>query len=157
MRKMASIYQRRGKLYICAVHQTDNHVAVDEDDAIVVDGVDPAAAAAALLKCFERAQVNFPFPGIDYKISKMYRLAGVSSQSAFTKIAKSVSADWSNGAITLTPLDNRGPRFGYYYINKPGHVMRNIDDYDPVTIETRDDDPNLGNAIYQSIDMSTIT
>jgi hypothetical protein len=108
--KRASIYERKGKIYVRSSSQTTTGLWMGNAHALAVDGEDISAIGSAIRECLMASRENIAHPSSFTNIfNPTLKLAGVRSYSAFAKLAKLVQVSTCDDkVITFTPMKNGG-------------------------------------------------
>lgn len=139
MSKLASVYERKGKLYVSASHKTEAGFWVSDPSISVVDQGDEASVREVIVVALAASKNSITTPPRDADhISPLLEAARVSSWSTFSKLAKHVDIHLKDGVIEITPYKNMG----------------GSDGFDPMTanvITIREGDSKLGSAVLEAI------
>ena len=91
MSKLATIYQRKGLLFVVASHKTQAGFWVADTETQVVDSTDKDDLQRAIVSALARSREGVPTPARDANLTaSLLDAAKVSSWSTFAKLAKCV-------------------------------------------------------------------
>lgn len=119
MGRLASIYLRKGKLFVSASHKTEAGFWVADDQNSVVENGDEASVQDAVIEALARSKNGVPTPPRDADlVSSLLAAANVSTWSTFAKLAKCVDVHLGDGELEITPYRNMGGSDGYEPISE---------------------------------------
>jgi hypothetical protein len=106
--RAATIYERKGRLYIHSSSQTTAGVWIINAPVLAVDKKDIDEVGRALSECLAASRAGVPHPkSFTNLFGPVLSLAGVKSLSTFVKSARCVEVETSDGAtVTLIPTRN---------------------------------------------------
>lgn len=114
MSKLATIYQRKGLLFVSASHETEAGFWVADTEVEIVDPIDEQGLEKAIVNALARSREGVPTPARDANhITSLLKAANVSSWSTFAKLAKSVDVFAKEGELEITPYRNMGGSEGF--------------------------------------------
>jgi hypothetical protein len=139
MKKNASVDLREGRVFIRSLAKTESGFHIGDGPVLVFSDSDVARIGPALLAALHASRSGVPDPvrGAEPG-AELYAAAGVKSLREYSKGAKSVSAHWEDGRITLIPWRNEGVHDGFV----------------PLTgrdLEIADTSPELGAAVIAAL------
>ena len=142
MSKSATIYRRKGALFVAASHKTEAGFWVADQETLVVEAGDESGIQRAVVEALASSRNGVPTPAPDADlISSLLSKAGVSSWSTFSKIAKCVDVHLADGRLQVTPYRNMG----------------GSDGFDPMTdkaVELPEGSPDLGKAVLAAFEVA---
>ncbi|WP_137865122.1 MULTISPECIES: hypothetical protein [unclassified Sphingomonas] len=142
MSKSATIYRRKGVLFIAASHKTEAGFWIADQETSVVEGGDESGIQKAVAAALVSSRSGVPTPAPDANlIGSLLSKAGVSSWSTFSKIARCVDVHLKDGRIQVTPYRNMGGSEGF----------------DPMTdnvLELPEGSPDLGKAVLAAFEVA---
>jgi len=113
--KAATIYERKGKLYVHSSSKTTTGVWVINPPALAVEKEDTGEVGRAVRECLAASREGVSHPkSFTNLFDPVLNLAGVKSFATFVKSAKCVEVETSDdGAVTLIPTRNEGVDDGF--------------------------------------------
>jgi hypothetical protein len=113
--KAATIYERKGKLYVHSSSKTTAGVWVINAPVLAIDKEDTGEVGRALRACLEASREGVPHPkSFTNLFDPVLDLASVKSFGTFVKSAKCVELETSDDAtVTLIPTRNEGVDDGF--------------------------------------------
>ena len=127
MSKLASIYQRKGSLFVSAYHKTEAGFWVANTETETVEPHDKVGLEKAIMNALARSREGVPTPARNANhTASLLDAAKVSSWSTFAKLAKSVDVFAKDGVFEITPYQNLGGSDGFEPMT--GSVIHLADD-----------------------------
>lgn len=113
--KVATIYERKGKLYLHSSSKTTAGVWVINAPVLAVDKEDAGEVGRSIKECLAASGEGVPHPrSFTNLFDPVLDLAGVKSFGTFVKSAKCVGVEMSDGAsVMLVPTRNEGFQGGF--------------------------------------------
>jgi hypothetical protein len=113
--KLATIYERKGKVYVHSSSRTTAGIWIINAPVLAVDASDMAGVGSAVRRCLAASREGVPHPqSFERLFDPVLILAGVKSFNTFVKSAKCVEAEARDDAsLTLTPTRNEGVDGGF--------------------------------------------
>ena len=113
--KAATIYERKGKLYVHSSSKTTAGVWVINPPVLAVEKEDAGKVGRALKECLAASREGVPHPkSFTNLFDPVLDLAGVKSFGTFMKSAKCIEVETSDDAtVTLLPTRNEGVEEGF--------------------------------------------
>jgi hypothetical protein len=113
--KAATIYERKGKLYIHSSSKTTAGVWVINAPVLAVDKEDTGAIGRAIRECLAASREGVPHPkSFASLFNPVLDLAGVKSFATFVKSAKCVEIETIDVAVVMfIPTRNEGVKDGF--------------------------------------------
>jgi hypothetical protein len=140
MSKLAVIHRRKGALFVAASHKTEAGFWVEDTRTAVVESGDEDGIQTAVVEALARSQNGIPTPARDADlVGSLLSAAGVSSWSAFAKLARCVDVHLKDGRLEITPYRNKGGSDGFV----------------PMTdrsVKLPEDSPELGKAVLAALE-----
>ena len=142
MSKLASVYRRKGVLFVVASHKTEAGFWVGDAKIAVVESGDEGGILTAVAEALALSRNNVPTPPRDADlVGSLLATAGVSSWNTFAKLAKCVDVHLKDGRLEITPYRNMGGRNGF----------------DPMTdrsVRLTEGSPDLGKAVLAALEVA---
>jgi len=117
MSSLASVYARRGSIYVAPSSKTEAGFWVEHGpyfaEAEADARAEPMTLARHVLAALAASRVGMPTPPRDELRSRLPEFAGVKSYATFMRGAQLVTVSRENETITLTPTSNGGARTGF--------------------------------------------
>jgi len=114
MNKLAAIYERKGRLFVTASHQTKAGFWVDDEEVACLDQPTHDELGCAIEKALDRSQNGVPTPPPDARTDKpLLAAAGVGSWGTFMKMAQHVGVFNDGRSLKVTPYRNLGGKGGF--------------------------------------------
>ena len=128
--KAATIYERKGMLYVHSSSKTTAGIWMITPPVLAVVKHDTAGVGRAIRECLSASREGVPHPKVFTDLfTPVLNLAGVKSIGTFGKLAKCVEAEMDDGArVTLTPTRNGGSREGFVPLPDKALVALNSDE-----------------------------
>jgi hypothetical protein len=124
MEKLASIYLRKGKIFISASHKTEAGFWIADDQSVVVENSDESGICEAVGAALARSKHDVPTPPRDANLVRpLLAAANVSSWSTFAKLAKYVNVHLGDGELEITPYRNMGGSDGFEPITESAVML----------------------------------
>jgi hypothetical protein len=113
--KAATIYERKGKLYVHSSSKTTAGVWVINAPALIVDKANVGELGHAIRECLAASREGVSHPSsLANLFDPVLDLAGVRSFGTFVKLAKCVEVETNDGVTaTLIPTRNEGADDGF--------------------------------------------
>jgi hypothetical protein len=113
-RKIASIQERRGAIFVSAEHQTQAGFWIGDDQIAILSNPAPQELASAIKHALERSQSGVPTPPPNVRLDgPLLKAAKVSSWKTFVQSAKHVEVCQSADGFKVTPYRNLGAKEGF--------------------------------------------
>ena len=142
MSKLATIYRRKGTLFVAASHKAEAGFWVADKKTAVVESNNEGDIQSAVVEALARSQDGVPTPARDADlVGSLLAEAGVSSWSTFFKLAKCVDVHLKDGKLEITPYRNMG----------------GSDGFDPMidkAVELPEGSPDLGKAVLAAFEIA---
>lgn len=142
MSKLATVYRRKGSLFVAASHKTEAGFWVADKETVVVNSNDEAEVQSAVVGALSRSQNSVPTPTRDADlVGSLLSAAGVSSWSTFFRLAKCADVHLRDGRLEITPYRNMG----------------GSDGFDPMidkAVELPEGSPDLGKAVLAALEIA---
>lgn len=117
--KMASLYVRRGQIYICACHKTRAGFWIADSNVATVDAAHFDACQSLLAQALSNSRSDLADPLRDARHDlPLLTAAKASSWSAFARGTKLVQIVLDNGTLEITPCANLGSHKGFVPIQE---------------------------------------
>ncbi len=114
MSKLATIYQRKGSLFVSASHKTEAGFWVADAEVKIVDPADEFGLKKAIDNALARSLEGVPTPARDANLTaSLLNAANVSSWDTFSKMAKCVDVFATESLFEITPYQSVGGSGGY--------------------------------------------
>jgi hypothetical protein len=114
MKKLAAIYERKGRLFVTASHQTKAGFWVDDEHVVCLNQPTHDELGRAIKMALDRSQNGVATPPPDARIEKpLLAAAGVGSWATFMKLSQHVSVFSDGGSLKVTPHRNLGSKGGF--------------------------------------------
>ena len=128
--KVATIYERKGKLYVHSSSKTTAGVWVFNAPVLAVDKEDADEVGRSIRECLAASREGVPHPkSFTNLFDPVLDLAGVKSLGTFVKSAKCVEVETSDGAVvTLIPTRNGGVDDGFAPLPNKSEVALGSDE-----------------------------
>lgn len=141
--KSATIYERKGKLYVHSSSKTTAGVWIINTLALTVDRNDVGGIGRSIKECLEASREGVPHPkSFTNLFDPVLDLADVRSFSTFVKSAKCVEVEMVNDeTVVLIPTRNEGAEDGFTPLSNKIQADLGSDD-------------TLGSAAISALDLS---
>lgn len=128
--KEATIYERKGMLYIYASSKTTVGVLMIDPPVFAIAKDNTNEVGRTIRERLLASREGVPHPKVPTNLfAPVLNLAGVKSVAAFAKLAKCVHASTDDGVeVTLTPTRNGGSREGFVPLPDKAVVALNADE-----------------------------
>lgn len=128
--KAATIYERKGKLYVHSLSKTITGVWVINDPVLAVDQEEFGEVGRSIRACLAASREGIAHPKVFANLfNSVLDIAGVKSFSTFLKSAKCVEVEASDGAVvTLIPTRNEGIDDGFTPLSSRAEVTAGSDE-----------------------------
>lgn len=114
MKKLAAVYERKGKLFVTASHQTKAGFWVEDEHVACLNQPTHDELGRAIEQALDRSQNGVPTPLPDTRIDKpLLAAAGVGSWATFMKLSQYVSVVSDGSSLKVTPHRNLGSKGGF--------------------------------------------
>jgi hypothetical protein len=114
MEKLASIYERKGEIFVTAAHQTKAGFWIDDDRVVSLTQSTPEELGGAVELALALSRNDVPTPPPNQQIGKpLLEAAGVGSWATFMRLSKLVSISMDGDVLKATPYRNLGGRGGF--------------------------------------------
>jgi len=118
MTRRASIYERLGRVYICASHKTEAGFWIDDEFVEALDLDRSERIVEAVVSALNRSKGSVPTPSPSTSlVGSLLKSAGVKSWGVFEKSARYVGVTEIGDQITVEPTANLGARGGFVPIS----------------------------------------
>jgi hypothetical protein len=114
MEKLASIYERKGALFVTAAHQTKAGFWIDDDRVVSLNQSTPEELGRAVEFALALSRSGVPTPPPAQRIDRpLLEAAGVGSWATFMKLSTLVSISMDGDVLKATPYRNLGGKGGF--------------------------------------------
>jgi len=114
MKKLAAIYERKGKLFVTASHQTKAGFWIDDEHVVCLSQPTHDELGRAIEMALDRSQNGVPTPPPNARMDKpLLAAAGVGSWAKFMKSSQHVSVVSDGVSLKVTPHRNLGSKEGF--------------------------------------------
>jgi len=114
MKKLAAIYERKGRLFVTASHRTKAGFWVDDGQVVCLSQPTHDELGGAIEQALNRSQNDVPTPPPDARIDRpLLAAAGVESWGTFMKSSQHVSVVSDRNLLKVTPHRNLGSKGGF--------------------------------------------
>jgi hypothetical protein len=128
--KAATLYERKGKLYVHSSSRTTAGVWIINVPPLTVDRARVGDIGRSIRECLEASREGVPHPEVFTNLfDSVLDLAGVKSFATFVKSAKCVEIEMVDGeAVVLIPTRNEGAEDGFVPLPNKMEVPLGSDD-----------------------------
>lgn len=142
MSKLATIYRRKGVLFVTASHKTEAGFWVADRETSVVGPSNMVDIEKIIVESLARSQSGVPTPTPDADlVGSLLLAAGVSSWGTFSRLAQCVDVRLEDGRLQITPYRNLGGRDGFAPITDKA-------------VEISEGSPDLGKAVLSALEVA---
>lgn len=114
MEKLASIYERKGMLFVSAEHRTQAGFWIGDEQLVSLDQPTPEELGTAIKLALARSQNDVPTPSRDARLDRpLLKAASVGSWRTFMLMSKHVSVSSDGNVLHIEPWRNAGVKAGF--------------------------------------------